>query len=385
MTFENLALIDPLLHALRTAGYTAPTPIQAQSIPVLLAGSDLCGTAQTGTGKTAAFALPILQRLAGTSHAHGRPQGRSSLPSLPSSGGIRALILAPTRELAAQIGEAFIVYGCNLPDVRCGVVFGGMQLRAQSRALAQGIDILVATPGRLLDLVGRGIVRLDEVEVFVLDEADRMLDMGFINDVRTLVKRLPMRRQTAMFSATMPTDIERLAGQILRNPVRVSVARASAVAPRVEQFVHFVEKPWKRQKLLEILADPAITSAIVFARTKKGADRIAGSLNTAGIRTSLIHGDKEQAERIRAMAVFARGGTRVLVATDIAARGIDIDGISHVINYDIPNIAESYVHRIGRTARAGASGVAISLCASEELAWLRDIEKLTGVRVVPVA
>ena len=368
MTFEELALSEPILLALRAAGYSAPTPIQVQSIPVLLAGRDLCGTAQTGTGKTAAFALPILQRLATTA----------------GTGGIRALILAPTRELAAQIGEAFDAYGRNLPAITCAVVYGGMGMRAQRRAITAGVDVLVATPGRLLDLCGQGVVRLDKVECFVLDEADRMLDMGFIADVRTLVKRLPARRQTVMFSATLPKDIEKLAAQILRNPARVSVARASAVAERIEQYVYFVEQPGKRAKLIELLADPRITSAIVFARTRHSADRIAASLSAANIRASAIHSDKAQIERTRAMAAFSRGDTRVLVATDIAARGIDIDGISHVINYDLPNVAESYVHRIGRTARAGAAGVAISLCATDELPYLQDIERLTRQRITQV-
>jgi ATP-dependent RNA helicase RhlE len=364
LTFESLSLIKPLLQALQTAGYTTPTPIQTQSIPALLTGKDLVGIAQTGTGKTAAFALPILQRIYNT-----------------PGHGIRALILAPTRELAAQIGEAFGTYGRHLPTVRHTVVFGGMGMRAQRRAITDGVDVLVATPGRLLDLCNQGIVHLDRVECFVLDEADRMLDMGFINDVRTIVKRLPGKRQTLLFSATMPKDIETLAAQILRNPVRVSVTPATAVADRIEQYVHFVEKQDKRLKLLQLLGDPRITSAIVFARTKHGADRLAASLKVANIRASAIHGDKAQSTRIRALSDFSSGATRVLVATDIAARGIDIDGISHVINYDLPNIPESYVHRIGRTARAGATGVAISLCSSEERPWLKDIEQLTKTRL----
>lgn len=373
MSFAGLGLIEPLQTALRLANYVEPTPIQGQAIPAMLEGRDVCGTAQTGTGKTAAFALPILQRLGGGANIR-----------IPGNRGVRALVLAPTRELAAQIGDAFETYGCNLPNVRCAVVFGGMGMRAQSRAISSGVDVLVATPGRLLDLVTRGIIRLDAVECFVLDEADRMLDMGFIHDVRTIVKRLPSRRQTVMFSATLPKDIEALAAQILRNPVRVSVAPASAVADRILQRVYFVEKVAKRQKLLEILADPAVTSAIVFARTKHGADRIATGLRAVNIRASAIHGDKVQEERTRALAAFSRGATRVLVATDVAARGIDIDGISHIINYDVPNVAETYVHRIGRTARAGAAGVAISLCASEERAWLVDIERLTGTKMETV-
>ncbi len=366
MSFADLSLIVPLQRALADAGYAEPTPIQAQSIPPLLAGQDLCGTAQTGTGKTAAFALPILHRLASRS-------GR----------GIRALVLAPTRELAAQIGDAFATYARHLPILRRAVVYGGMGMREQRRAINAGVDILIATPGRLLDLVGQGIVRLDSVEIFVLDEADRMLDMGFINDVRKIASRLPAKRQTVMFSATLPKDIEKLASQILRDPVRVSVARAAAVAERIEQYVYYVEKPVKRATLLGILADPALTSVILFARTKHGADRITTFLRAARIRSAAIHGDKAQAERTRALADFANGVTRVLVATDIAARGIDIDGISHVINFDVPNIAETYVHRIGRTARAGATGVAISLCSTEERPFLADIEKLTQQRLTP--
>ena len=366
MSFADLSLIVPLQRALADAGYTEPTPIQAQSIPPLLAGRDLCGTAQTGTGKTAAFALPILHRLASRS-------GR----------GIRALVLAPTRELAAQIGDAFATYARHLPVLRRAVVYGGMGMREQRRALNAGVDVLIATPGRLLDLVGQGIVRLDSVEIFVLDEADRMLDMGFINDVRTIASRLPAKRQTAMFSATLPSDIEKLASHILRDPVRVSVARAAAVAERIEQYVYHVERPLKRATLLAVLADPALTSVILFARTKHGADRITTFLRAAHIRSAAIHGDKAQSERARALADFAAGITRVLVATDIAARGIDIDGISHVINFDVPNIAETYVHRIGRTARAGATGVAISLCSTEERPFLADIEKLIQQRLTP--
>ncbi|MDP2313565.1 MAG: DEAD/DEAH box helicase [Pseudomonadota bacterium] len=369
MNFDELGLIEPLRLAVTAAGYTVPTPIQVASIPVLLLGGDLCGTAQTGTGKTAAFALPILQRLATT----------------PGTGGIRALILAPTRELAVQINEAFAVYGRNLPDVRHAVVFGGMGMRAQRRAIEAGVDVLVATPGRLLDLCGQGVVRLDKVECFVLDEADRMLDMGFINDVRTLIKRLPARRQTVLFSATLPKDIEQLVKQILRNPTRVSVAPASSVADRIQQTIRLVEKGAKGTVLLQILADPAITRAVVFTRTRHGADRIAARLRTSRISAEAIHADRTQPERARAMADFTQGFTRVLVATDIAARGIDIDGITHVINFDVPNVPETYVHRIGRTARAGAAGHAITLCSTEELPYLKDIERLTKQKIVPTA
>ena len=368
MTFEDLKLIPPLRLALADAGYTAPTPIQVAAIPALLAGRDLLGTAQTGTGKTAAFALPILQHLTTTLR----------------TGEVRALVLAPTRELATQLGESFAAYGAHLPDLHCTVVFGGMGMRAQRRAIEAGLDILVATPGRLLDLAGQGAVRLDSVEHLVLDEADRMLDLGFFEAVRSIVKRLPKRRQNVLFSATMPPEIERLASQILRNPLRVQVAPAAAVADQIEQYVIFVEKPHKRAALSRVLADPRVRSAIVFVRTKHAADRLGASLRAAGVGNGVLHGDKLQPERERALSDFTRGFTRVLVATDVAARGIDIERVSHVINLDIPAVAESYVHRIGRTARAGESGVAISLCASEERAFLAAIERLTGQPLTPL-
>ncbi len=365
MKFEQLALIEPILGALRASGHTAPTPIQAQSIPAFLAGRDLCGTAQTGTGKTAAFVLPILQRLATRSGKRG----------------LRALVLAPTRELAVQIDAAFGGYGRNLPAIRHTAVYGGLDLADQARALAGGVDILVATPGRLLDLCGHGVVKLDRVEVLVVDEADRMLDLGFIQHVQKIVELVPPRRQTALYSATLPKPIEALAQQILTNPLRVSVARSAAVADGIRQVVHFVEPPDKRARLLELFADPSITSAMIFTRTRHGVDRINTFLVKAGIRSAGIHGDKAQAERTRVLTNFAKGVTRVLVATDVAARGIDIEGITHVINYDIPNVPESYVHRIGRTARAGAQGMAISLCSTNERAFLAQIERLTGHRI----
>ena len=364
MNFDELALIEPILRAVRAEGYTIPTPIQAQSIPPLLAGRDLCGTAQTGTGKTAAFALPILQRLSQT----------------PGKGGIRCLVLSPTRELAAQIGESFASYGRNL-RIRHTVVFGGVGQAAQERALRAGVDVLVACPGRLLDLMSQGFVRLDKLEVFVLDEADRMLDMGFIHDVRKVIAALPKERQTLLFSATLPRDIEELAAKILKDPARVSVAPVSSTAERIRQSVRFVNQTEKRGALEQILRDPKITRAIVFTRTKHGANRVAEALTKANIGAEAIHGNKSQNARERALANFKRGTTRVLVATDIAARGIDVDGVSHVINFDLPEVPETYVHRIGRTARAGADGEAISLCDSEERALLRDIEKLTRQRI----
>ncbi len=325
----------------------------------------MCGTAQTGTGKTAAFALPILQRLAGR----------------PGAGPVRALVLAPTRELAVQIRASFAAYGRDLPELRCTVVFGGMKLRAQRRAMEEGTDILVATPGRPLDLMGQGVVRLGGVEVFVLDEADRMLDMGFLADVRRVVRALPAARQTALFSATLPRDIEQLAAQVLRQPVRVSVAAPAAPAVGVRQQVWFVEPPAKRELLLSLLAQPDTTHVIVFVRTRHGADKLVGSLRVAKVRADALHADRPQPDRLAALAAFARGDLRVLVATEIASRGLDVEGVTHVVNYDLPNVPESYVHRIGRTARAGAVGVAVSFCAAAERGWLADIEALTGQRL----
>jgi len=365
LSFEPLGLIEPLRRALADVGHTHPTPIQAQAIPPLLAGRDVCGTAQTGTGKTAAFALPILQRLA----------------ARPGAGPVRALVLAPTRELAVQIREAFSAYGRDLPGLRCTVVFGGMKLRAQRRAMEEGTDILVATPGRLLDLMGQGVVRLGGVEVFVLDEADRMLDMGFLADVRRVVRALPAHRQTALFSATVPRDIEQLAAQVLQKPVRVSVAAPAAPAVGVRQQVWFVEPPAKRELLLSLLGQPDTTRVMVFVRTRHGADKLVGSLRVARVRADALHADRPQPDRLAALAAFARGDLRVLVATEIASRGLDVEGVTHVVNYDLPNVPESYVHRIGRTARAGAVGVAVSFCAAAERGWLADIEALTGQRL----
>jgi len=361
--FSNLALIEPILRALRSANYERPTPIQTQAIPHLLAGRDLIGIAQTGTGKTAAFALPILQRLAATQ----APVGR---------GFVRTLVLTPTRELAIQIDESFRTYGRNLA-LRHAVIFGGVNQRPQVAALSRGLDILVATPGRLLDLMGQGQVRLDRLSIFVLDEADRMLDMGFIHDVRKIIAKLPTARQTLFFSATMPPEAARLAASILRDPARVEVTPSATTVEQVDQRVLFVDASSKRALLAEILKDPAITRALVFTRTKHGANRVAEQLDRIGVRADAIHGNKSQPARQRALEDFRSGATRVLVATDIAARGIDIDDISHVINYELPNVPESYVHRIGRTARAGAAGVAISFCDGTERAYLKDIEKLT--------
>ena len=362
-SFSDLALIEPIQRALAHENYRHPTPIQAAAIPPLLAGRDLCGIAQTGTGKTAAFALPMLQRLAGDAV----PRRRLSP---------RALVLAPTRELAIQIGESFRAYGRFLP-LRHAVIFGGVGQQPQVKAVADGVDILVATPGRLIDLMEQGHVRLDGVSIFVLDEADRMLDIGFIRPIRRIIAALPKARQSLCFSATMPPEVTKLCNDILRDPTRVEVTPSASIVERIDQRVFFVDASNKRGLLATLLRDRAVTRALVFTRTKHGANRVAEQLSRGGIRADAIHGNKSQNARQRAIAGFRDGRLRVLVATDIAARGIDIDGITHVINYELPNVPETYVHRIGRTARAGAAGTAISLCDRAERGSLRDIEKLT--------
>jgi len=359
--FTGLKLIQPLLRTLSEEGYANPTPIQGKAIPVLIEGRDLIGIAQTGTGKTAAFALPILQRLTAVA---ARPEPKSA----------RALILAPTRELAAQIGDSFKTYGRHL-KLRSEVVFGGVPIHRQIGRLAPGVDILVATPGRLVDLWRQKCVRLDKVEVFVLDEADRMLDMGFIPDVKRIAELLPKQRQTMLFSATMPQTIQQLSGFLLVNPARVEVTPAATTAEKVEQRVLFVQKANKRAALAGLLRDDAIDRVIVFTRTKHGANKVVRQLGEDGHRANAIHGNKSQNARQKALDEFRSGRTPVLVATDIAARGIDVDGVTHVINFELPNEPESYVHRIGRTARAGATGIAISLVDAEERAYLRDIER----------
>jgi ATP-dependent RNA helicase RhlE len=360
--FSGLELAQPLIRAISDEGYTTPSPIQEKSIPALLKGKDLLGVAQTGTGKTAAFALPLLHRLAAS--------GEKSLPRRP-----RALILAPTRELAGQINDSLRAYGRNVP-LRSTAVFGGASIRPQIKLLAKGVHIIVATPGRLLDLMNQGYLQLDAVEVFVLDEADRMLDMGFIPDVKKITAALPQRRQTVMFSATMPKSIQGLADGLLKEPVRVQVAPGATTAEKVDQKVFFVAKDKKRALISELMADEAIERVLVFTRTKHGADRVARHLDQCGIKSDAIHGNKSQNARQRALNSFRSGKIRALVATDIAARGIDVDGVTHVINFDLPNEPESYVHRIGRTARAGAKGIAISFCDHEERGYLRDIEKV---------
>ncbi|MAS32900.1 MAG: DEAD/DEAH box helicase [Anaerolineaceae bacterium] len=367
MQFQDLKLIDPLLRAVRAEGYDEPTPIQAQAVPHVLAGKDLVGCAQTGTGKTAAFALPILQRLVAANQNRQR-------------GVIRVLVLSPTRELASQIGDSFTAYGRHT-GLKNVVIFGGVGQQPQVQAVRRGVDILVATPGRLLDLMNQGVINLNTIEFFVLDEADRMLDMGFIHDVRRVIKVLPKRRQTLLFSATMPQDIQDLANHILIDPVRVEVTPQATTVEKIDQSVFFVAKKDKRALLEHLLDDKAIRRVLVFTRTKHGANKLVQQLDRARIQAEAIHGNKSQTARERALSNFKSGKTRVLVATDIAARGIDVEDVTHVINYDLPNEPESYVHRIGRTARAGASGIAFSFCDIEERKYLRDIEKLIRLRV----
>ena len=363
MLFKDLHLVAPILKALETEGYTAPTPIQEQSIPHILRGKDLLGCAQTGTGKTAAFAIPILQNLL-------LQQKEDAC-----NHNIKALILTPTRELAIQIDESFDAYGKHT-GLRHAVIFGGVSQFHQTTQLRKGVDILIATPGRLLDLMAQKFVNIEHIKTFVLDEADRMLDMGFIHDVRKIIAKLPEERQTLFFSATMPPEITRLSTSILTNPVRVEVAAVSSTAENVDQFIYLVEKNDKRQLLIHLLKNDEIQNALVFTRTKYGADKITKELRKANINADAIHGNKTQNARQKALSNFKEGKIRVLVATDIAARGIDVDSLSHVINFELPNIPETYVHRIGRTGRAGASGAAFSFCDMEERAFLRDIHKL---------
>jgi ATP-dependent RNA helicase RhlE len=362
MNFTDFGLSQPLLRAVGDEGYTEPTAIQEQAIPHVLAGRDLLGCAQTGTGKTAAFALPILERLMRDSDVLGRRKPR-------------VLVLSPTRELAAQIDASFGAYG-RYARISHTVVFGGVNINRQIQALSRGVDVLVATPGRLLDLMGQGATSLDEVSIFVLDEADRMLDMGFIHDVKRIAAAVPKRRQTLLFSATMPSTIRTLSRSLLVNPIEVAVTPVASTAEKVDQGVYFVEKNDKRRLLVKLLADGAIDRALVFTRTKHGANRVVEHLEKSGVAAAAIHGNKSQSARERALSMFKEGRMRVLVATDVAARGIDIDGLQHVINFDLPNVPECYVHRIGRTGRAGASGQALSFCDTEERSYLKGIEKL---------
>ena len=364
--FAELNLLKPLLLAVSEQGYETPTPIQAQAIGPLLEGRDMMGCAQTGTGKTAAFTLPILQKLELSRNTETRR--------------LRVLVLAPTRELALQIAESFALYG-KYTGVTGTVIFGGVGQEPQVRALRRGVDVLVATPGRLLDLMNQGRVSLSGIDTLVLDEADRMLDMGFVRDVEKILKQVPKQRQTMFFSATMAPEVVKLASGMLRDPVSVSVTPQATTVEKIAQSVYHVDQAAKRALLDHLLKDPKIERAIVFARTKHGADRIVRNLEQSGVGAEAIHGNKSQNARVRALDNFKDGKTRVLVATDIAARGIDVDGITHVINHDLPNVPDSYVHRIGRTARAGATGVAISFCAGDERALLRDIEKLIRIQV----
>lgn len=362
MKFDDLSLAAPILKALHREGYETPTPIQQQAIPPVLKGADILGIAQTGTGKTAAFALPILTRLL-----------ENKQP--PMRRGCRALVLSPTRELASQIADSFRTYGRFL-DLKVAVIFGGVDIRKQIQALSRGVDVVVATPGRLLDHVGQKTIDLSGTEIFVLDEADQMLDMGFVKPIRRIAAQLSRRRQNLFFSATMPAEIAGLAGELLNEPVKVSVTPVAKTADRIEQRIIFIETPKKRALLVELFANTDMERSLVFTRTKRGADRVAKHLEFAGIAAAAIHGNKSQRQRERALEGFKTGKTRVLVATDIAARGIDIDGVTHVVNFDLPEIPEAYVHRIGRTARAGASGRAISFCDNTERDLLRAIERL---------
>lgn len=371
MKFSELGLIEPLQKAVSEAGYVTPTPIQASVIPTLIEGRDLLGCAQTGTGKTAAFTLPILHRLT--------LNKRRAAPRHT-----RVLVLTPTRELAIQVHESFRTYGKHLP-LTSTVIFGGVGQNPQVQALSRGVDVLIATPGRLLDLIQQRHLSLDGLEVFVLDEADRMLDMGFINDIRKVIKLLPAKRHNLFFSATMPKEIQELSSVLLNDPVRVEVTPVSSTAEKINQWVMFVDKEKKRDLLRHVLQEKEIKRVIIFCRTKHGANRVTETLEKNGVRSAAIHGNKSQGARQRALEDFRAGRIRALIATDIAARGIDIDGITHVINFELPNVSESYVHRIGRTARAGAEGTAISFCDAEERAYLKDIEKLIGKPIPIVA
>lgn len=368
MLFKDLNLIEPILKALQTEGYTQPTPIQEQAIPVVLQKRDLLGCAQTGTGKTAAFAIPMLQLLS------------DDFNSGKKSKAPRALILTPTRELAIQIMESFAAYGRHL-SLKRSVIFGGVSQHTQVMSLQQGTDIIVATPGRLLDLMNQGYVDLRAIQIFVLDEADRMLDMGFVNDVKKIIAKLPNYRQTLFFSATMPTEIQSLANSILTNPVKVEVTPVSSTAEIIDQSIFFAEKKNKNALLVHLLKNKDIKNALVFTRTKHGADKVVKVLGMSNIKAAAIHGNKSQHARQTALQSFKNGSIRVMVATDIAARGIDVDNLSHVINFELPEVPETYVHRIGRTGRAGNSGIAFSFCDTEEKLLLRDIQKLIGKQI----
>ncbi|HEX3009671.1 MAG TPA: DEAD/DEAH box helicase [Bacteroidales bacterium] len=371
MSFEQLNLIKPILTALKNEGYTQPTPIQQQAIPIVLKGKDLLGCAQTGTGKTAAFAIPVLQLLQQERETNGNNHK------------IKALILTPTRELAIQIGESFTAYGKHT-HIKHTVIFGGVSQKAQTNALSQGVDVLIATPGRLLDLMNQKYISLKHITMFVLDEADRMLDMGFIHDVKKVLLQLPNQRQSLFFSATMPPEISKLADTILKNPEKVAVTPVSSTVDKITQELYYVDQKNKKSLLIHLLKDQSIVTALVFTRTKHGADKVSRDLVKAGIKAEAIHGNKSQNARQRALTNFKSKETRVLVATDIAARGIDVEELTHVINFELPNVAETYVHRIGRTGRAGLSGVAISFCDASERPFLKDIHKLIAKSITVI-
>ncbi len=371
MQFKDLSIMPEIIKALEKEHYDIPTPIQEEAIPVVLSGRDLLGCAQTGTGKTAAFAIPTIQMLSEEKVPHWEKQT------------IRALIVTPTRELALQIYESFNTYG-KFTDLKCCVVFGGVSQKVQEESLKRRVDILVATPGRLLDLIDQKIVNIEHIKIFILDEADRMLDMGFINDVKKIIAKTPFKKQTLFFSATMPPDIAKLANTILKSPVKIEVTPASSTVDTIEQYLYFVDKVNKKDLLLHILNDKSIVSALVFTRTKHGADRLVKQLSKNHVIAQAIHGDKSQGARQRALDNFKNKTLRILLATDIAARGIDIDELSHVINYDLPDIPETYVHRIGRTGRAGLGGTAISFCDFDEKGQLNDIEKLIGKKLTEI-
>ncbi len=368
MEFKNLGIIEPILRSLIEEKYTEPTSIQEKSIPLILKKNDVLGSAQTGTGKTAAFAIPILQHLYLERNQNNSPHK------------IKSLVITPTRELAIQIAESFTTYG-RFTGIKNTVIFGGVTQGKQTDALRRGVDILVATPGRLLDLMDQGFIRLRDVEYFVLDEADRMLDMGFIHDIKKIIAKLPTKRQSLFFSATMPKNIVELSRKILINPKKVSVSPVSSTAETIQQYLYYTNKSSKKDLLLHILRDQKLDQVLLFSRTKHGADKIAKNLKRENIKTAAIHGDKGQNQRQKALSQFKIGEVRVLVATDIAARGIDIDKLKYVINYDIPNIAETYVHRIGRSGRAGEDGNAISICEQEENVYIKDIEKLINLKI----
>lgn len=369
MQFEELNLIEPIQKALTKEKYTQPTPIQEKAIPYILEGRDILGSAQTGTGKTAAFAIPILQHLYQSRNLNTQRWRK-----------IRALVITPTRELAIQIGESFSTYG-QFTGIKNTVIFGGVKQGAQVNAMKNGVDVLVATPGRLLDLIGQGFIKLKDIEFFVLDEADRMLDMGFIHDIRKIIELLPQKRQSLYFSATMPPNIVDLSKKILYKPKKIEVSPVSSTAETIQQYLYYTNKSSKKDLLLHILSDRKLTKVLLFSKTKHGADKIVKNLKKAKIQSAAIHGDKAQNQRQKALKQFKDGDLRVLVATDIAARGIDIDKLKYVINYDIPNLAETYVHRIGRSGRAGEEGTAISICEPEENVYVKDIEKLIKIKI----